>query len=105
MLKRLNDVAPSKGKDGTACAAVEPGGKNWIVGTCGPQDPDRIGLHKLPASAAGGLMEKIEGASAMFSAWPPCRRWSGTPTGRRPAIGCTAFYHHFPKERIRELRG
>lgn len=48
MLKNLNDVAPSKGKEGTACAAVEPGGRGWMVGTCGPQDPERISLDKLP---------------------------------------------------------
>ena len=49
MLKNLNDVAPSKGRDVTVCAVAEPGGRGWIVGTCGPQDPGRISLHKLAA--------------------------------------------------------
>ena len=80
MLANLNDVAPSNGKEGTAFAAAEPGGRGWMVGTWGPQDAERISLHKPPDSAAGGLMEKIEDAHETFSAWSPCRRRSRTPT-------------------------
>ena len=43
---------------------MELSGTSWVVGTCGPQDPEKISLHKLPASDAGGLMERIEGACA-----------------------------------------
>ena len=59
MSKDLNDVAPSKGEVSTLYVAVEVSGKSWVVGIGDPEDPGRVGLHKLDPADTKGLVAKI----------------------------------------------
>ena len=64
MSKDLNDVVPSGGAVRTLYVAVEVSGKSWVVGIGDPEDPGKVGMHKLAPTDTEGLVAKIEKACA-----------------------------------------
>ena len=64
MSKNLNDVIPSKGEVSTLYVAVEVSGKSWVIGVGDPENPAKVGMHKLAPADTEGLVAKIGKACA-----------------------------------------
>ncbi len=64
MSKELNDVAPSMGEVSTLYVALEVSGTSWVLGIGDPEQPDKVGMHKLAPADTAGLLEKIGNARA-----------------------------------------
>ena len=65
MSKDLNDVAPSLGEVNTLYVALEVSGTSWVVGIGDPEQPDKVGMHRLAPADTAGLLGKIGTARAV----------------------------------------
>ena len=73
MSKELNDVAPSMGEVSTLFVALEVSGTSWVVGIGDPEQPDKVGMHRLAPADTAGLLGKIGTARASAGADGPSR--------------------------------
>ena len=64
MSKELNDVAPSMGEISTLYVALEVSGTSWVLGIGDPEQPDKVGMHRLAPADTAGLLERIGNARA-----------------------------------------